>query len=221
MKTLNFCKGKGVEGKKGCWMAALSQWVGQGEWADKLDCVDPIINGLCILINDSCVTDAERNLVVGPRLFDPVGTKGEKIDEARRAIVVRQWAYELWGDYSELARVLKHESVRMLSFIREEIVWGLSGDEKIAASAVKYHYSLQKLADCKSNHYETGGSIAEVAFYGRLLRSRGTWDGRTLKPGELVNQLLVLLDLLIEAGPKAPVEPAITEDELCSVMGCD
>ena len=61
-----------------CWMAAVGYYVGQnGEvrWTDDIDCVDPVIAHLCIDLNDALESDEERERVIGPHLFAPVGTR--------------------------------------------------------------------------------------------------------------------------------------------------
>jgi hypothetical protein len=74
--TLNLTRGVGSPGKGACWMSSLHYFTRQdASWTDEapMACVDPSIRALCIGLNDLC-TDDEREAVIGPMLFDPVGT---------------------------------------------------------------------------------------------------------------------------------------------------
>jgi hypothetical protein len=96
MRTITLGYGKGIEGKKACWMTALQAHLG-GKWTDYCDCVSPAINWICIAINDTYYKDdlgrTEDILAFG--LFDPIGTFDPAREEERVAIMVKA-AREVW-----------------------------------------------------------------------------------------------------------------------------
>lgn len=58
-----------------CWMSAVNWYVkgGKSVWTDHPECVDPLIASLCISLNDR-TPNGEREALIGPHLFAPVGT---------------------------------------------------------------------------------------------------------------------------------------------------
>ena len=82
MKLTN---GTGDRTTGGCWMVAAHWYVTNGlTWSDQPECVSPVIRPLCIRLNDF-LRDGERERVIGPHLFTPVGTNtGTADDETRR-----------------------------------------------------------------------------------------------------------------------------------------
>jgi len=78
-----------------CWMSA-NAWVAGEGWTDEPSCVCPVIRGLCIPANDWLETYADRERVIGPILFVPMGTVGGADLMSRRAfacadVAVREW----------------------------------------------------------------------------------------------------------------------------------
>jgi len=93
---MKLTKGPGSPGKGGCWMVAVQQYTEptmthkktiklldgtkmeavvfrDNAWHDHPECVHPVIREFCIWMNDNC-PDEERESIIGPHLFDPVGT---------------------------------------------------------------------------------------------------------------------------------------------------
>jgi len=87
--------GEGSPNRGACWMTALNWHTGNAAWTDKapLACVDEGVRTLCIRLNDMCADGAERERLIGPHLFAPLGTRTED------AAVLRQRAY-LCADYA-------------------------------------------------------------------------------------------------------------------------
>ena len=97
LRPIRLCRGQGQQNKQGCWMTALSQWVGDA-WTDSLDCVDYPINRLCIYINDA-LSDARRSEVTLPILLIPLGTAGDHKATMCRSrhlldVAIRRWLAE-------------------------------------------------------------------------------------------------------------------------------
>jgi hypothetical protein len=65
--------------------------------SDHPDCVDPVIRHLCIAINDHLPSDAERDRVIGPHLYAPVGTAQGRDLMQRRAFRVADEAVRVWA----------------------------------------------------------------------------------------------------------------------------
>ncbi len=96
LKTIKLGYGEGTPGKQACWMTALSSHIG-GEWTDSCKCVDPVINSLCIVINDSYEEDDKSRTedILEFGLFEPLGTLDCE-NELKRAFyvvdrVIREW----------------------------------------------------------------------------------------------------------------------------------
>jgi hypothetical protein len=110
MTHLNLTRGVGSPGKGACWMSSLHYFTRQdASWTDEapMACVDPSIRILCIGLNDLC-TDTEREVVIGPMLFDPVGTDDPKL-YAPRARMSADLA-RTFADLAAEARDLSPES---------------------------------------------------------------------------------------------------------------
>jgi hypothetical protein len=93
---IKLVSGKGSPETGACWMSALSYYAGES-WSDHPDCVDPVIRQLCITINDHLPSDAERERVIGPHLYAPVGTAQGLELMQRRAFRVADEAVRVWA----------------------------------------------------------------------------------------------------------------------------
>lgn len=92
MEIMKLVSGPGTPEKGGCWMTVLSRFVhGEKFWTARVKCVDPLVNQLCIVINDFLPTDADRAELIGPILFDPLDTAGTEDDTRRRMLVICDW----------------------------------------------------------------------------------------------------------------------------------
>ncbi|MEQ8770078.1 MAG: hypothetical protein RIB60_06170 [Phycisphaerales bacterium] len=89
LRVTKLVKGVGNPETGGCWMAALTMYTGQ-EWSDHPDCVCPVVQALCIRINDMLPSDAERARLIGPRLYDPIGTALQKPGEPLHPDTIRR-----------------------------------------------------------------------------------------------------------------------------------
>jgi hypothetical protein len=97
---MKLVSGAGSEKTGACWMSALNWYVNVGKkdfrWTDKTECVDPVIRSLCIWLNDKC-EDGEREALIGPHLFQPVGTwQGAELS-LRRAYKVAYLAVRVFA----------------------------------------------------------------------------------------------------------------------------
>jgi hypothetical protein len=71
--------GSGSPQTGACWMSALNYYTNERalvDWHDHPKCVCETIQPLAIRLNDMCADDAERERLIGPHLFAPVGTAG-------------------------------------------------------------------------------------------------------------------------------------------------
>lgn len=87
--------GQGSPTRGGCWMVAVQRYTENEGWHDHPECVDPSIRALCILIND-WLPDGDRERVIGPHLFAPVGTRSADLSPRRLRRVV-EFAIEQAG----------------------------------------------------------------------------------------------------------------------------
>jgi hypothetical protein len=87
---MKLASGAGSETTGACWMSAIHWYTrgGKRTWTDQPDCVSPIVRDLCIALNDRLANDAERERVIGPHIFQPVGTNTTNEDEGKRWALV-------------------------------------------------------------------------------------------------------------------------------------
>jgi len=91
--------------KGGGWMAAITVYE-NSRWSDRPLCVDEPTRQLCMAISECLSTDAVRGEVIGPRLFDPVGTAGDPKATKERTVILVDAAIRIFahdaGKYSEI-----------------------------------------------------------------------------------------------------------------------
>lgn len=89
--SFKLVSGVGSEATGACWMAALNMFTRKdASWNDvaPLACISPVIRTLCISLNDLC-RDGEREALIGPHLFDPVGTMDPALEVPRARLAAR------------------------------------------------------------------------------------------------------------------------------------
>jgi hypothetical protein len=78
-------------------MAAIDYYTrGDLNWNDHPKCVDPMIRRLAIYLNDWC-DNGEREDLIGPHLFTPVGTNDARYRQQRLKLIV-QFAMDCAAD---------------------------------------------------------------------------------------------------------------------------
>lgn len=97
LRVIRLGCGPGGPGQSACWMTALQAHM-NGEWTDQCSCVDPVINTLCIHINDSYADDNEARTkdIMNFGLFRVLGTNGTEEDTHKRKmhltnVLIREW----------------------------------------------------------------------------------------------------------------------------------
>lgn len=86
---MRLVSGKGSEATGACWMSAIHYYVRKdASWSDHPDCVSPVIQRLCVRLNDKCESDDERERLIGPHLFEPIGTNTGRADDVKRAYLI-------------------------------------------------------------------------------------------------------------------------------------
>ena len=95
---MKLVKGQGSESTGACWMSAVHYYVRKDDksWSDHPNCVSPIVRELCIQLNDWC-EDGERESLIGPHIFAPVGTNTCEADEIRRAFLCADRAVRVFA----------------------------------------------------------------------------------------------------------------------------
>ena len=94
---MRLVQGAGSEKTGACWMSALHWYTRHGtSWTDQPQCVSPVIRRLCIRLNDAC-SDGEREALIGPHLFAPVGTNTGHADDIKRAYLCADRAVRVFA----------------------------------------------------------------------------------------------------------------------------
>ncbi|HSG61654.1 MAG TPA: hypothetical protein VLA24_09495 [Pseudomonadales bacterium] len=108
-KPIKLVLGQGDPKTGGCWMTAVSAYAGL-EWNDHPECVCCVIRGVCIgCINDVLGSDVSRGDVIGPRLFDPIGTRGDIEITKQRYLILANWAKNVFLPYA--CRMLNNDNL--------------------------------------------------------------------------------------------------------------
>ena len=96
---MRLVNGSGSEKTGACWMSALHWYTRKGKsWSDQPACVSPVIRDLCIKLNDT-LPDGEREEVIGPHIFAPVGTNTGEADEEKRRALCADRALRVFAPY--------------------------------------------------------------------------------------------------------------------------
>ena len=104
--------GVGSPTRGACWMSAIFYYTEYNPnaytptWHDHPACVSPVVRQLCITLNDWCPSIKERERMIGPHLFAPLGTKYE--DDTKRVKVLEEELVRL--DRERFGAVRKIES---------------------------------------------------------------------------------------------------------------
>lgn len=85
---MRLCYGVGNRETRGCWMAALSVYANE-DWSDHPKCVPPMLRDMCIQFNDALRSDEQREALIGPILFLPVGADPSDAADDLRATIIK------------------------------------------------------------------------------------------------------------------------------------
>lgn len=134
---MKLVQGQGSPETGACWMSAIAWYVGEQDWTDAPECVDPTIRSLAIWVNDSLQTDEERERRIGPVMFNVIGTRtdDDNVLLERRRIAVRFAA--------RCARTVAHldASGKALPAIEAAETWADAPCYENAANAAKAAYA--------------------------------------------------------------------------------
>jgi hypothetical protein len=228
LKTIKLGLGKGEPGKQACWMTALQSHLG-GEWTDQCDCVDPVINKLCIRINDIYNSDdigrTEDILEFG--LFAPLGTKGTIEDSHRRMFKLVDVAVRVWTPYrlrpnkeelaiklEQLSPIVDKETARSAYSTAAVVADAVVAAAAVAAAdaaAAAAAYTAYTAVDA-SNYVaavDASNYVAATAVYSAaaVVSAIKYSEYVNAKRQFLKEYVFPVLRELIEMGPHAPKEP--------------
>jgi len=130
MKTIRLCRGKGIQGKSHCVMAATSIVAGE-PFSDDPKCVCKCITSLLITLNDSYYTDATREKDLSHLPWLIIGTNGGLEVAYKRADLIKEWAKENLkiscegvDFYNQLVNAANYEGKRqeLINFIEKVLI---------------------------------------------------------------------------------------------------
>ena len=127
-------------------MSAIAWYTGQEKWTDKAECVDPMIRTLCIRVNDWLSSDAERERIIGPILFAPMGTKDDSLRIPRLERIVG-FAMEQAG-IKEFAGVCKQKD------------WANAAADAADANAANATYAADAAANAAATYAAAAANAA-------------------------------------------------------------
>jgi hypothetical protein len=234
LRTIKLGLGKGIPRIQACWMTALQAHLG-GEWTDQCDCVDPVINNLCIIINDIYGSDdtgrTEDILEFG--LFAPLGTKGTIEDSQRRMFKLVDVAVRVWTPYrlrlrhneelaiklEQLSPIVDKETAKTADIVAANVAtYAYSAAADIAADAT-YVLAVATYAYSAAYSAAAAAAAAAVAEYAvkssEYINVKRQFLKEYVYSSEYINvkrqflkeYVYPVLRELIEMGPKASKEP--------------
>ena len=155
---MRLVKGCGDIKTGACWMSAISYYAGYA-WSDHPECVDPVIQCLCIALNDRLPSDAERERVIGPHIMTPIGTQQGTDLTRQRMLIVADEAVRVWAPMDLDACGLSNEAEILRSL--PEIV-----DHLTAGDAAKAASHAAKIAPYVS--YSASYTVSNASYAARL-----------------------------------------------------
>ena len=111
---MRLVSGAGSEKTGACWMSAIHYYTRKDmrSWTDHPDCVSGVVRTLAIRLNDYLGSDKERENVIGPHLFTPVGTKTTDEDEQKRREICRRYVIRIFAPFwlrrTKKAKLIAH-----------------------------------------------------------------------------------------------------------------
>lgn len=179
---MRLTKGSGSPATGGCWMVAVQRYTENEGWHDHPECVCPVIRGLCIEMNDR-LPDGDRERIIGPHLFAPVGTRRDDLLQARLARVVRfaveqadaaldQAGLRLPAAPSSMEWELVHHAARVARDIARASGFYVSAAAADDLCSVLFSASM---VDFAAAHYVRAAHLAV-----RVALSRNGWEDRVL-----------------------------------------
>ena len=188
-KTIKLVAGAGTPETGGCWMSALSVYGGE-RWSDHPDCVCPVIRELCIAINDSLPDDETRGRVIGPVLFDPLGTRtSDPTVMMERTRILVDAAVNVWGPIDPDAARSAQDAAIAITF---------GGDPMREDGPVEHAVAAADIVATES----------WLVAHASVVYPKGTAAGDAARERFIADHVLPVLLRMIAVGDKRPVERA-------------
>ena len=232
LKTIKLVRGEGSRDSGACWMSAIAYRFNSGEnWTDQPDCVCPTIRRMCISVNDQLPSDDSRSRVIGPYLFEPVGTatNDPQVIEARRwhlvDAAVRRFAPAAM-DFAKLpewaAKLRALPRVTPLNYREAQALCrearASASAAAVAASAAAYAADADAAADAASADAAAAAvAAAYAAAYAADAAAVAVADAYAAAREKFHAEVTVPVILeLCAIGDKRPVEEVRCVRELCT-----
>lgn len=219
---MRLVNGAGSESKGACWMSAI-QWYTRKDnaWNDHPECVSLIIQRLAIRLNDNCASDDEREALIGPHLFEPIGTNTGEADEITRAYICADRAVRTFAPLamrkSGRKELIPHaEAMEALSPIVDKVT---AEAAKPVAQAARKAAAAYAAADAAAAAYAAAyaAADADAAAYAAADAYAAAYTDVAVDGRKLLLQLI--LDLC-KVGRKVEVCPTTTRAELEELIPC-
>ena len=199
---MKLVSGSGSEKTGACWMSAIHWYTRKDtvSWTDQPDCVSPIVQHLCISLNDFLPSNEERERIIGPHLFAPVGTNTGNEDEGKRWALCSDRAARLftpfWLRRAKEPDLIKHaEACEALTPIV---------DQATAKAALPTLEAAKKAASASASAYASAYAYAYDA-------SAYDDDAASASDKEWINQEVLKLILECCAIGRQPEEAIATK----------
>lgn len=211
-----------------CWMSALNYYTKFGEkdftWSDHPECVDPVIRALCIWLNDN-LEDGERERLIVPHLFAPVGTKRSKLLTEKRAFLVADRAVRVFAPMALRAAKMDEWANRLSALTPitdKKTAWAA---EEATRSAARAAWAAADAVGKSDMAAGTARAAARAATWGtdavgKAARNAAWAAARAAAVAEGNTYKQIVVDLILElcAMGSAPVREACTREALLECL---
>jgi hypothetical protein len=192
-------------------MSALHWYTRKGtSWSDQPQCVSPLIRSLCISLNDS-LNDGDRERVIGPHLFAPVGTNTGLADEIKRAYLCADRAVRVFAPYALRAIGLDAEAMKLESL--PAIVDQGTADQACARAASAASAASAAWA-ARAARAAWAESAASAAWAARAARAAWAESAASWHQEQMIRLILDCCAI----GCKAEIEATKTKEEVLAML---
>ena len=220
MRIIKLTHGTGNGIDKACLMTASNMLIGKGQDGDNNSCVCPVIRSFIIKTNDK-MPENLLGEIYGPLIWEILGTKTADIE------VMQQRAY-LFADAAvrEFASFVLEKigfneratNLRNLPKIIDENTAKLAVADADAYAAEKAAYAAVRAARA-ANADATNAYAADAAYVAAAAAAYAA-DAADAESRWIWERCAELIIAACKIGDKRPVEPCLTEDQLCEMLGC-
>jgi len=220
--SIKLVSGPGSPENGGCWMSALSVYEGS-VWSDHPECVDIPTREICIRINDLLSSDEVRGKVIGPRLFDPIGTAGDPDATRKRLEILVDASINLFAadaasaaaNAAANAAASYASAAAAASAVTAASAATTYAFAAFAAAAATAASAATTYADAAAAAADAAAAASASAAYSFAAAAVAANDARfdsasfdAARDNYVIEKIMPVIDQMLDVGNKCKVEPS-------------